>query len=244
MIVQVPGINGLNKTTGCEKASKVICNFLNLDSKKILLENANLENQESEIYQKSKQIFHNSKKTIFLGGDHSISYPLSKAFVKTHNSPAIIVFDAHFDLMQPLKNPTHEEWLRALIEEKPLIEILLVGIRKNSKNIDEQEIEFAKKNNLKIIYSDEFENSKNKILSFAKNKQLYVSLDLDVLDKSLFDATGYPEEKGLSLNQLKEILEKLNKNIISLDLVEYNPNLDKNNSNLNLIAKILKPLIQ
>ena len=61
------------------------------------------------------------QKIIFLGGDHSISYSLGKAFFehceKENKEPCLIIFDAHADCIKPMKEPTHEEWLRALIDE-------------------------------------------------------------------------------------------------------------------------------
>jgi len=242
MIIQVPGINGLGKTRGEEKAPKVICESLNLKSKKLKLNNSNVEEQEKEIYENANEILNSKEKPIFIGGDHSISYSLTKAFLETKENPALIIFDAHYDLMRPMQNPTHEEWLRALVEEKNFKNILLVGIRKESENIDEKEMEFANKKRIKIIFSDEFDEKKNEILEFCKNKRIYLSLDLDVLDAAVFSSTGYSEKAGLTEKQLIEILKELKDKISAADIVEYNPELDKYKSDLEAIKKILKAL--
>jgi agmatinase len=246
MIIQVPGINGLSNTKGCEKAPQAICNYLNVESEKWELDNENLDFQQNQILQKSKQIFlsENSQKIIFIGGDHSISFPIIKSFLKKYSDSLILIFDAHFDLMHPLKNPTHEEWLRALIQEKPNANILLIGPRKNSSNTDKQELDFAKKHKINFIYSDEFNERKQEILNLSKGKKIYLSFDIDVLDNSLISATSYPEKNGLFISQIQEILNLLKENIVALDLVEYNPSLDKNKSDLEKISNILKILIK
>lgn len=317
MIIKVPGINGLGKTKGCEKAPNFILDYtflktnsdsnlysnLHLNLNEINLDNSNLEDQEIEIYNFSKKIFNfikkskqnlrkdlnrdsekkqdefskesynkvskisyneifkgsdnetSNEKIIFLGGDHSISYPILNAFLEEfsyndndndnknkNKDNGLIIFDAHYDLMKPMKNPTHEEWLRALIENKNFTEVMLIGIRRNSKNSDDSEIKFAKEKKIKIIHSDEFEEKKSEILDFCKNKNIYVSIDLDVLDSSIFNSTGYPESEGLNEIQLLESIKELRLQTSFFDLVEYNPLIDSEKKGIKIIEKILKAI--
>ena len=145
-IVKVPGINGLGKTKGCEKVPDAILDSLKdihsneqgipvdvnlFDLEEIHLDNSNLESSNEALYKNSFEIFKTRPKTVFLGGDHSVSYPIVRAFLDNVQSsgkePCLIVFDAHPDCMKPMKEPTHEEWLRALVEEGfPSENILLV----------------------------------------------------------------------------------------------------------------------
>ena len=133
-VVKVPGINGLGKTKGCEKAGNAILNVLReeiysnesgkildvskLDLEEIHLDKSNLELSNSLIYKNAFETFEEKPKTVFLGGDHSISYSLTRAFFdhcqNSGEEPCLIVFDAHSDLMPPMEYPTHEEWLRKL----------------------------------------------------------------------------------------------------------------------------------
>ena len=129
-IVKVSGINGLGKTNGCEGAGNAILKALRdlhsneqgvpidvdlLDLEEIHLDNSNLEEANSLIYKNSLKAFETKPRTIFLGGDHSISYSTTKAFLDYCNregkQPCLIVFDSHPDCMPPMKEPTHEEWL-------------------------------------------------------------------------------------------------------------------------------------
>src|SRR3989344_5025267 len=95
-IVKVPGINGLGKTNGCENAGNSILESLKeihsneqgipidvklLDLEEIHLDNSNLEFSNNLIYENSLEMFETKPKIIFLGGDHSISFSMTKAFL-------------------------------------------------------------------------------------------------------------------------------------------------------------------
>ena len=103
-IVKVQGINGLGITDGCELAGNMILNELKniysneqgsiidvdlLDFEEIHLDNGNLELTNKLIYENALESF-NKDRVIFLGGDHSISYSLIKAFGKLSKVPILI----------------------------------------------------------------------------------------------------------------------------------------------------------
>lgn len=238
MIIGISGINGLGKTKGVENAPKEIFKELNLKEKFFPLTLDNFEEDSKKI----RNSVNFSKKNIFIGGDHSISYTLCKGFFKKNKNAKLIVFDAHPDLMKNIKEPTHEEWLRTLVGEKIISpkKILLVGIRKKSKNVDVSEIEYSRKKGIKIIYADEF--NEKKITEFLGEDKFYLSFDIDVFDESLLKATGYPEKEGLFEKEIFNFLKKIAKspNLKSIDLVEYNPILDKDKKDIKLIKKIIK----
>ena len=266
-IVKVPGINGLGKTKGCEKAGNAILESLKeiysnelgkpidarlLDLEEIHLDNGNLELANSLIYENGIEIFETQLKTFFIGGDHSISYSLTKAFLEhcqnERKEPCLIVFDAHPDCMQPidLKIPTHEEWLRALIESGFSAEnILLVGIR----NSDPKELEFLSKNRIRSINLNQLliniEDICDTIMEFSNGKDLYLSLDIDVIDPVFAPATGYIEPGGLTSRQFIYLMQRMNKikNLRAVDLVEINPEKDNTGVTVKLGAKILSEFI-
>lgn len=266
-VVKIPGTNGLGKTRGCEKAGNSILKSLNeiysneegkiintklLDLEEIHLDNSNLDITNNLIYKNSYNIFQTKPKTIFLGGDHSISYPVTKAFFdyckKEKSRPHLIIFDAHPDCMEPANKeyPTHEDWLRSLIEYGfPTDNILLVGVR----NSDENEILFLKKNKIKMITMnqllEDLPDICDTITEFSKGNNLYVSLDIDVVDPVFAPATGYTESGGLTSREFIYIIQRINKikNLRAVDLVEINPSIDKDNITVKLGAKILSELM-
>ena len=265
LIVKVPGINGLGKTKGCEKAGNVILKNLKeihsneqgipidvklLDLEEIHLDNFNLELTNNLIYKNSLKIFEIQPKTVFLGGDHSISYSTGKAFFDYCESQGkkscLIVFDAHADLMPPMKEPTHEEWLRKLIEEGfPTEDILLVGVR----NMWKDELIFLKKNNIRTISMnqllDNLQETCDIIMEFSNNKELYVSVDVDIIDPVFAPGTGYIEPGGLTSREFIYLIQRINKikNLKAVDIVEINPKKDREGLTVKLGAKILAELL-
>ena len=148
--------------------------------------------------------------------------------------------------MPPVKNPTHEEWLRALIEKGfPAESIMLVGII----NSDVEEIKFLAKNKIKVMNIDNLllniEDACDTIMEFSNGKELYLSLDIDVVDPAFAPGTGYKEPGGLTSRQLIYLIQRLNKvkGLKGIDIVEINPLLDKEGLTVKLGAKILSELL-
>ena len=248
LIVKVPGINGLGKTQGCEGAGNALIeslkniysneqgkqvNVKELDLEEIHLDNFNLDLTNKLIYKNAFESFY-KERVIFLGGDHSISYSLTRAFLDfcQHNGkePCLIVFDAHPDLMQPSSEfPTHEEWLRKLIEDGfPVENVLLIGIR----NSDIEEVKFMNEKKMKIISVNQIQGNlqdiADAITEFANRKELYVSIDIDAVDPAFAPSTGYAEVGGLTSREIIYLIQRLNKvkTLKAVDIVEINPEKD------------------
>jgi agmatinase len=264
-IVKVPGINGLGKTEGCERAGNAIIDSLkeiysseqgvivdvpSLDLEEIHLDNKNLELSNELIYKNSLKMFETKPQTIFLGGDHSISYSTTNAFLKycksTKKVPCLIVFDAHPDCMEPMKEPTHEEWLRKIVEDGfPKENILLVGTRNSHRD----EIKFLKENKIRTLsissLTEDLHEMCDTIMEFSDGKDLYVSIDIDVIDPAFAPSTGYPEAGGLTSRQFLYLIQRIKKikNLRAVDLVEINEKKDKDKTTIKLGAKILAELV-
>lgn len=266
-IIKVPGINGLGKTQGCRNAGNAILDALYdihsnekgkiidkklLDLEEIHVNNENLEEQQDLIYKNAFEAFETQDKSIFLGGDHSISFPVCKAFFdfskKKGDDACLIVFDAHVDCMLTMKEPTHEEWLRALVEAGfPVSNILVVGVR----NMWQDEIRFLSKKGIRYVsinqLNENLQEVTDAIMEFAQGKQLYVSIDIDILDPAFAPATGHAETGGLTSREFIYIIQRISllKNLRAVDIVEINVEKDKNHDNrtIKLGAKILAELL-
>lgn len=271
-VIKVPGINGLGKTEGCEKAGNAILESLKeiytsesgkpidvrlLDLEEIHLDNSDLQSSNQLIYKNALKTFEAKPKTIFIGGDHSISYSLTKAFYEycsnsgESKEPCLIIFDAHPDCMASADStfPTHEEWLKGLVEESgfPSENIMIVGIR----NSDPSELDFIREKGIKIISMnqllEDIQDTGDIITEFSDGRELYVSIDIDVIDPAFAPATGYKEPGGLTSRQLIYLIQRINKvkNLKAIDIVEINPEKDKQYDNITtkLGAKILSELI-
>ena len=264
-IVKVPGING-EKSKGCERAGNAILDSLReihsnengkpididlLDLEEIHLDNENLELTNKLIYENSLETFEAKPKTIFLGGDHSISYSINRAFLSfcgnRRREPCLIIFDAHADCMKSGKEfPSSRGWLKGLVDAGfPSENVMIVGAR----NIQRDEISFLKEHNVKIISMNQImqdiEDTCDIIMEFSDGKDLYVSIDIDVIDPAFAPSTSYPESGGLTARQFLYLIQRINKikNLKALDIVEINEKKDKERITVKLGAKILAELI-
>lgn len=217
----------------------------NYELEEVKADNNNLEETHKNILNKIKEVKENF---IVLGGDHSITYSCFKAFAKNNTDAGLLVFDAHPDMMQSFSQPTHENYLRTLIEEGILNKenLVLVGLRV----FDEEEYKFLKSNNIKFFSMKEisFENQENicdAVMSAVKDfKSLYISIDIDVIDPAFAPGTGYAEPGGLTSRDFLYFLFRIKnlKNIKAYDLVEINPELDINSITVKLGAKIISEI--
>ncbi len=260
-IIRVRLINAFGKTKGCEKAPVKILEALkelgsNENGKLVEFDKLNLEEIHDDlnnieeanhlIFENSKEIFEKNLKSFFIGGDHSISYPIGRAFNKIESNPLLIVFDAHADCCSGGKEPNHEEWLNKLVEDGfSGSRIILISAR----DLWEEEIEFIKENNILWIKMDvlnELEEICDMIMERARQASgFYVSIDIDCVDPAFAPGTGYLEPGGLSSRDLIYFLKRLKllENFKGADIVEINPELDINGMTVKLGAKLLAEMI-
>ena len=162
---------------------------------------------------------------LILGGEHSITPAIIKSFKKSYSKLTILQIDAHADLRnQYLGNKnSHACAMRRCLDFKN-VNIIGIGIR----NICKEEFEFAKRNKdrIKIFWSKDISKKKiSKIKNLIKNKNVYLTFDVDGFDSSLMPATGTPEPGGLFWNDTLDILKSIfkNSNVIGADINELAP---------------------
>ncbi len=231
---------------GPEQTPEAIKQFLKLPIEEhIQVDNDNIEESQNILYNKAKKIFQTNQKSLFLGGDHSITYPILKAFKEQNKNPFLIIFDAHADCDFCANEPTHEEWLRKIIEEGFLAEkIILIGTRK----IWNVEKEFLSQHNIKIFQTIyDMESAADYITEKANGEDVYISIDIDALDPAYAPGVQYPEPNGLTSKEFFYILDRLLliKSLKAIDIVEAIPKKDKafDNRTLRTITKIIEETI-
>lgn len=247
-IVKVKTSQGcLGKNKGTELAPDYILKDTNLKFKECKIIKDNLE-ETNNLIEKQKGNF-------FIGGDHSITYPLFKAFAEKHKNSGLIIFDAHPDCVNNFKPPTHEDFVKVLIEEKILSpkNLMIIGLRKIDKLekifLDKNKINCFLMKDIKKIKNKKVKNNEvvlNKIKRFSKNiSSLYLSIDIDVLDPKYAMGTGYPEKEGFELKDLLFILKGIKKlkALKRIDLVEVNPLKDKNKITLKSAKEIINVFV-
>ncbi len=239
-IIKVPGINGGNKK--CRDSGNLVIQELKeikdistLWLEEIHVDNTNFEQQEKLIYENSKDIFEKNEKIVFLGGDHSISYNIGRAFLEVFGNEKsyLVVFDSKPNVKFENGN---EGWLRELIEVGWRGEnIVLVGLR----NISLEEKSFLDKNKINYIELKKVEDVNSfcdGVMEKVNKKQgkIYVSFDLSVVDPAFAPSASFLEPGGLSSREIVYFAKRLAllQGIRGVDLVEIDEEKDNLYSNI------------
>ena len=182
-----------------------------------------------------------SNQLIILGGEHSLTYGSYMSYPK---DTGYVVFDAHYDLRDEFADTklSHAAYLRRIVEDRGPENIIHVGARAFVK----EELEFLTENNIKTISNSDIRNGNGpKLLEQMTDKfeNLYVSIDLDVLDPAFAPGVGNPEAIGITSRELYDLVVALkNKKIQAADIVELNPMFD-NGSTASLAARMISVMI-
>ena len=193
-----------------------------------------VKNVTSELKKQDKQI-------IILGGEHLITLGSFTCFPK---DTGYVVFDAHYDLRDQYADTklSHAAYLRRIVEERGSENIVHVGARAFVK----EEFAFLKEHNIKTVSDKEIRNGNGaKLLKDMTSTfdNLYLSIDLDVLDPAFAPGVGNPEAVGISSRELYDLITTFqNKKIVAADIVELNPTYD-NGSTASMAAKMIATII-
>ena len=160
-----------------------------------------------------------------LGGEHSITAGCIEPFVKSYKNVTILQFDAHADLRNSYNNQkySHASAMRRCLDFKN-VDLISIGIR----NISKEEIPFLKKNDsrIKIFWAkDQKKWNLRYFKRLIKNKNVYLTFDVDGLDSSIMPATGTPEPGGLFWYETLSLIKTTfkNANVIGADINELAP---------------------
>lgn len=228
----------------CDSGNLYTENGIDLGTERKLIDFGNLDlsgdtgSVFGEIEKNIFEIIDNDLPLISLGGDHSITYPLVKAFNKKYHNLTIIHFDAHPDLYDIYNNDkyTNASPFARIMEEKLAEDMIQIGIRTFTSHQREQ----AKKFNVTGIemknIQEAFENE------FLCDTPVYISVDVDCLDPAFAPGVSHPEPGGLSTRSFLQILQGFNFHIVGADIVEFNPSRDINNLTAFTSAKIFKEI--
>lgn len=186
-----------------------------------------------KMYQIADKIWTNKQKPAFIGGDHSISYPLIKAAAKHYPDLHIIHFDAHTDTYSSRYdriNHIHKihhygnfmSHSLALPEVQNVYQFGIRGMANiNEKSFEKQHIFWRHQISDKLFTPKTFD--------LPKDVPYYVTFDIDVMDPTVCPGTATPIPNGFNLRELKKLFDKTlaGKQIIGFDLVESNNDFDK-----------------
>lgn len=193
-----------------------------------------------KIEEKAAVILRDNKIPVMLGGEHLVTLGAVRAAAKKHPDLHILHFDAHTDL--------RDEYLGEILSHATVIRrcwdilgdghIFQFGIRSG----DRPEFQWAAQGHVAMRKFDllGFHETVEKL----KGKPLYVTIDLDVLDPSLFPGTGTPEAGGVTFMELLgAILNLKGTNVVACDINELSPPYDHSGTSTATALKVLRELL-
>ncbi len=189
-----------------------------------------------DITEMTRTILSDNKLPFMIGGEHLVTLGAVRAIAEKYPDLHIVHFDAHADL--------REEYLGARLSHASVIhrcwdiigdgKIYQFGIRSG----DRAEFEWGK--NHVITQKFDFSGLED-VIKKLKDKPVYFTLDLDVLDPSVFPGTGTPEAGGVSFIQLLDAILKVGElDIVGTDINELSPMLDQSGASTAVALKIMR----
>lgn len=172
-----------------------------------------------------------------LGGDHSITYPIIRAYATTHERLTLVQLDAHPDLYEEFEGNrfSHACSFARIMEAQVVKHLIQIGIRCINTHQDEQ----AKRYHVETIDMQAWQKNP----SLKIKGPVYLSIDMDVLDPAYAPGVSHPECGGLTTREVIEIIKHLPGPLVGADLVEYNPNHDLTGITDVAAAKLMKEII-
>ncbi len=186
-----------------------------------------------------RKILSEKKFPILLGGDHLITLPIVEEILRVYPHLHLLQIDAHTDLREDYLGETlsHSTVMRRVVDRLGEGRLFQMGIRSGT----EEEFKFAKK--MKSIVSSD-QGSLKSIVRRLRNKPVYISLDLDVIDPSLLPGVGTPEPGGFTFERFLSLLKELRSlHVIGFDMVELTPDYDPTQISSITASVILREMI-
>ena len=185
------------------------------------------------------KILNDDKIPLMIGGEHLVSLGAVRAAVKNYKDLYIIHFDAHSDLRDDYLGEalSHATVMRRCWDLVGDYRIFQFGIRSGSRD----EISWGKEHAHTCFFNfDQLDTAADTL----KGKPVYLTIDLDVLDTSVFPGTGTPEAGGVTFCELLDAVKKVSElNIVALDITELSPPLDPTGASTSLACKLLREIL-
>jgi arginase len=183
------------------------------------------------------ELFDKKQAPVCLGGDHSITYPILRAFGKRFANLTIVHFDAHPDLYDEFQGNRHSHAcpFARIMEEGLAKRLIQIGIRTMNAHQREQAARFG----VEVLEMRELPALDRLKLAGP----VYVSFDIDVLDPAFAPGISHCEPGGMSVREAVAHLHAITGNVVGADIVEYNPKQDVSQLTAMVCAKILKEIL-
>ncbi len=218
----------------------------------------------NKLFHKTLEIINSGFKPLLIGGDHSQAFASISAICNKYPGLRILWVDAHSDMNTPETSPsgnTHGmpvagllglinknkwamPWLKQLLKSDQFVQL---GVR----DIDEDELRLVKEHKIEYyspqnIRKQGLKNILDKLAERWKGHPVHLSFDIDALDAPLVPATATPVKGGLGMDEAEIIIQASHRqfDLVSSEVVEFNPELAKNPTELSITEKNVKKLVE
>jgi len=196
-----------------------------------------------------KDVLEAGKTPVTIGGEHTITLGIAKGLGDEASKTAVVSFDAHLDLRDEFMDLklSHTTFMRRISEEVKPAKIIEVGTRAVCK----EELAYAEKAGIEFFTAQQIRSEGSERIAkrlrekLAKYRNIYLSIDMDILDPAYAQAVQNPEPEGLETQTLLDILCSIcDKRVIGFDEVEIAPNFDLGISAVQAAKVIFETLCQ
>lgn len=216
---------------GTKYGLTIISNIIRKQNKNTKINNLPDINKYDNIHTLQKYIMNNlktdAKKVVNIGGDHTISIGTIPPMIEKYPNLKVLWVDAHADINNKLNSPSNNihgmpvYYLSELYRYDNALKLdnlMYVGLRE----VDTFEEHLINKHMINFMQADNL--CESKLQNFVGDDPIHVSFDFDVINPIDFYCTGTPVLNGVCMNKIETMLKSLpNDNIVSVDLVEFNP---------------------
>lgn len=211
------------------------------DSGDIELCMGNSEKALEQISERTSTILEDGKLPFMIGGEHLVTFGAFREIVKKYPEVHIIHFDAHADLRDEYLGVqlSHACVLRRCHDLIGDDKIYQFGIRSG----DRSEFYWSKEGH---TYMNKFNfESLEAVARGLGNTPVYFTIDLDVLDPSVFPGTGTPEAGGVTFMELLDAMKTVTShcNIVGCDVNELSPYYDQSGVSTAVACKVVRELL-
>lgn len=192
-----------------------------------------------ELEETARTILNAGKLPFMIGGEHLVTLGPMRAVLEKYPDAMLVQLDAHTDLRddymgEPLSHATVVRRIHDLIGDNRIYQY---GIRSGTKE------EFDWSDTHTVLEKFSIDTLKD-LPGIIGNTPVYVTIDLDCLDPSIFPGTGTPEPGGLTYRELEpafKVFEQLN--VVAADIVELSPPYDHSGVSNAVAAKVARELM-
>ena len=174
------------------------------------------------VYQVIKDLIQKEKFVVLFGGEHSLSLGAVRAFKETFPRLSVLQLDAHADIRDEYLGTKYGQAcvMRRIFELCPISQ---AGVR----SLSWEEKKFLTQKRLTPFYMSDLASNTASIAHIidSLSEDVYVTIDVDVLDPSIMPAVGTPEPNGMPWQQAVDIIESvaLHRHVVGFDLMEFCP---------------------